>query len=268
MNTPDYSGLWTGEMSGTNHGGFTFELHQDGAQVSGIATFSEPALGSYEYKVTGTASATLSLQLVPGRQSGGIFLGNVSVVGSLQKDGRLSGRWQSTIGTQGVFEGKRFNASQLSVELPKPNSVFIVHGHDDGTKHAVARFLERIGVQPVILQEQINNGRTVIEKFEKFAERAGFAVILITPDDFGYAANRPDQIQSRPRQNVVLELGYFAAKLGRERTLVLVKGEVEMPSDVIGLVYERFDSSEGWKIRLAKELKGANFEVDLNRALD
>jgi predicted nucleotide-binding protein len=143
----------------------------------------------------------------------------------------------------------------------------VVHGHDDGAKHSVARFLEQLGIVPVILQEQINRGMTVIEKFEDLAGRAGFAVILITPDDMGHAAGKEQEKKNRPRQNVVLELGYFVGRLGRSKTLVLVKGEVEMPSDVLGLVYEPMDRTEGWKIRLARELKASGFEIDLNRAI-
>ena len=109
---------------------------------------------------------------------------------------------------------------------------------------------------------------TVIEKFEDFAARAGFAVVLMTPDDYGYPSGKEEEKKHRPRQNVVLELGYFAACLGRNKTFVLVKGEIEMPSDVLGLVYERMDNNEGWKIRLARELKSAGFNIDLNRAID
>lgn len=267
MSNPDYSGYWTGEIKGTNQGGFAFELKQEGANVTGVAALSEPSLGEYEYLASGTAGETLSLQLVPGRQSGGLNLGIVSVVGGLLADGSLSGRWSSTIGTQGVFSGTRYSATAALAEMPKKNSVFIVHGHDEGAKHAVARFLETIGVEPVILQEQINSGKTVIEKFEDFASRAGFAIVLMTADDMGYPNGRPTEIKGRPRQNVVLELGFFASKLGRHRTLVLVKGNVEMPSDVIGLVYESMDSAEGWKMRVAKELKAAGFDVNLNNAL-
>jgi len=119
----------------------------------------------------------------------------------------------------------------------------------------------------VILQEQINRGMTVIEKFEDLAGRAGFAVVLMTPDDMGHAAGKEQEKKYRPRQNVVLELGYFVGRLGRSKTLVLTKGEVEMPSDVLGLVYESMDRTEGWKIRLARELKASGFEIDLNRAL-
>ena len=108
---------------------------------------------------------------------------------------------------------------------------------------------------------------TVIEKFEDFAARAGFAIVLMTPDDFGYPVGKEEEKKHRPRQNVVLELGYFAAHLGRSKTFVLLKGDIEMPSDVLGLVYERMDNSEGWKMRLARELKGAGFEIDLNQTI-
>jgi len=108
---------------------------------------------------------------------------------------------------------------------------------------------------------------TVIEKFEDFASRAGFAVVLMTPDDIGYPVNKEEKRKYRPRQNVVLELGYFAARVGRSKTLVLTKGDVEMPSDILGLVYQAMDKDEGWKMRLARELKAAGFEIDLNRAV-
>lgn len=173
----------------------------------------------------------------------------------------------SEIGTEGVLSATRFENKQLVPALPDNNSVFLVHGHDEGAKHSVARFLEQLGVKPVILQEQINRGMTVIEKFEEFAARAGFAVILMTPDDFGYPIGKEEEKKQRPRQNVVLELGFFAAKLGRAKTLVLIKGDVEMPSDVMGLVYEPMDRTEGWKMRLARELKAAGFEIDMNKVI-
>lgn len=232
-----------------------------------MARFSEPALGEYEYVLAGQAAELVSLRLTPSRAYAHMNLGMLQILGSLTPDGSLSGRWKSSIGTEGTFTMHRPDSPVKAVPLPTKNSVFLVHGHDEGAMHGVARFLEQLGVTPVILQEQINRGMTVIEKFEDFADRAGFAVVLMTPDDYGYRVNAEEEKKHRPRQNVVLELGYFAAKLGRERTFVLTKGTVEMPSDVLGLVYEPMDRSEGWKLKLARELKAAGFDVDLNRAL-
>lgn len=267
MSAPSYAGYWTGTFEGTNQGGLTVDIREANGNLSGVARFSEPALGQYEYNLVGVASEQLSLRLTPARGQGHVNLGALQIVGSVTKDGELSGRWKSSIGTEGVFAIKRFESTVQTTSLPKQNSVFLVHGHDEGAKHGVARFLEQLGVTPVILQEQINRGMTVIEKFEDFAGRAGFAVVLMTPDDYGYPVNSEQDKKHRPRQNVVLELGYFAAKLGRDKTFVLTKGDVEMPSDVLGLVYEAMDRSEGWKMRLARELKAAGFEIDMNRAI-
>jgi predicted nucleotide-binding protein len=263
---PDYSGYWTGTIQGTNTGGFVFDIRQSGDNIEGEAKLHEAALGQYEYKFTGVASDKLSLRLVPVRHSGGLALDKVQVIATLDADGALVGRWKSDFGTEGVFQATRFDP-KLKADLPKSNSVFLVHGHDERAKHSVARFLEQLGITPVILQEQINRGMTVIEKFENLAGRAGFAIVLMTPDDMGYAAGKEQEKCCRPRQNVILELGYFVGRIGRSKTLVLTKGEVEMPSDVLGLVYESMDRNEGWKMRLARELKASGFEIDLNRAI-
>lgn len=108
------------------------------------------------------------------------------------------------------------------------NKIFIVHGHDEGAREAVARFLERLGFVPIILHEQANRGRTVIEKVEAHSD-VSFAVVLLTPDDEGCV--RGGSLEPRPRQNVLLELGFFIGKLGRDRVCALKRGTVEIPSD-------------------------------------
>jgi|ERR1039457_6281543 predicted nucleotide-binding protein len=142
--------------------------------------------------------------------------------------------------------------------------VFIVHGHDDGAREAVARFLERLGLQPVILHEQANRGKTVIEKFEMHRD-VGFAVVLMTPDDEG--CEKGGTPRPRARQNVVLELGYFVGVLGRDRVCALRRGDVEIPSDFTGVVYVHFDDGGGWRQALAKELEAAGYEIDWNKIM-
>ncbi|ABC90761.1 hypothetical conserved protein [Rhizobium etli CFN 42] len=147
---------------------------------------------------------------------------------------------------------------------PKSNKVFIVHGHDEAALEKLARFLEKVGLEIIILKEQPNQGRTIIEKYEGCADEVGFAVVLLTPDDVGSAAAATGQAQ-RARQNVIFELGYFSGKLGRGKVCLLRKGNVEMPSDLFGVVYTDMDSSDGWKMALVKELKAAKLEFDPNR---
>lgn len=150
------------------------------------------------------------------------------------------------------------------------SKVFLVHGQDEEAKAVVARFISSCDLEPIILHEQANGGRTIIEKFEKEAD-VGFAVILLTPDDVGGRRRGTemvsDELKARARQNVVLELGYFAGRLGRERVAALKKGELELPSDVAGVVWTSMDPADAWKMSLARELKSAGYEFDLGKAL-
>ncbi|MCP4603623.1 MAG: nucleotide-binding protein [Proteobacteria bacterium] len=147
------------------------------------------------------------------------------------------------------------------------NKVFVVHGHDDAAKVSVARFIERLGLEAVILHEQPNKGQTIIEKFEANAAGVSFAVVLLTPDDIGAPKDEPENPHPRARQNVILELGYFCGALGRERVCVLYRDGVEIPNDYLGVVYTPLDNSAGWHLKLAKEMKAAGLDIDLNLAM-
>ena len=164
------------------------------------------------------------------------------------------------------------NGDQASSNFPHQeddtlisNKVFIVHGHDESARETVARFLEKLQIEPIILHEQPNEGHTIIEKFENHTADVGFAVVLLTPDDVGAPKDRRDDLEPRARQNVVFELGFFIGKLGRGRVCAL-RGTVETPSDYDGVVYTELDDADGWKMKLFKELKAAGFDVDANRA--
>lgn len=141
------------------------------------------------------------------------------------------------------------------------NNVFVVHGHDHGTKETIARFLESIDLSPIILHEQPDQGRTIIEKFEEYAQ-VSYAVVLLTPDDVG-GLNK-DELTLRARQNVILELGFFLGQLGRGKVAALVKGDVDIPTDYSGVLYIPIDDNYGWQMRLARELRSAGLAVDLN----
>ena len=139
-----------------------------------------------------------------------------------------------------------------------------MHGHDDGRREAVARFLERIGFEPLILHEQPNQGRTIVEKFEAHAD-VNFAVVLLTPDDLG--GPHGGEQKPRARQNVILELGYFIGKLGRGKVCAIKSGDLEIPSDIIGVVWTPYDAHDAWKSALSKELEAAGFEINWNKVM-
>lgn len=157
------------------------------------------------------------------------------------------------------------NPTDRAREPEKKQRVFVVHGHDNHSKEAVARFISTLGFDPVVLHERPNEGKTLIEKFESHS-KVDFAVVLFTPDDIGYAKNQPDSPKPRARQNVVLELGFFMGALGRQRVCVLHTGDIELPSDYHGVLYHPFDIGGAWQLKLAKEMKASGMQVDLNAA--
>ena len=144
--------------------------------------------------------------------------------------------------------------------------IFVVHGHDVGARESVARFLGTLGLQAIILNEQPNEGRTLIEKFERHAD-VGFAVVLLTPDDTIAPTSPSVPPLKQARQNVVLELGYFIGKLGRNKVCALKREGVTLPSDIIGVAYTPFDSSDAWKLQLARELRAAGYKIDMNKVV-
>lgn len=142
-----------------------------------------------------------------------------------------------------------------------------MHGHDNEAKEGTARFLERLGLQPIVLHEQPNSGRTIIEKFETYSGDIAFAVVLLTPDDFGGVADTPQQSRPRARQNVIMELGYFMGRLGRHRVCALHKGGVQLPSDYQGVLYIELDPAGAWKAKLAQEFVQAKLPIELSGLL-
>lgn len=146
-----------------------------------------------------------------------------------------------------------------------PAQIFLVHGHNDARKTEVARLLERTGsAEVVILHEQAEGGRTLIEKVEGHAFGSNFAVVLLTADDVG-GTNADETYLPRARQNVVFELGFFFGSGGRARVAVLSDAGVEWPSDLIGLVPIELDAGGHWKNRLVRELREAGFDHDANK---
>ena len=153
------------------------------------------------------------------------------------------------------------NIKDKSIDCSK---VFIVHGHDDGAKNEVARFIEKLGFEAKILHEQIDSGATIIEKLEKHTD-VGFAIVLYTACDVGGVRSKPEDLKPRARQNVVFEHGLLIGKIGRANVVALVKGDLEIPNDISGVVYKSMDISGAWKYSIAREMKSSGYDVDMNK---
>lgn len=140
--------------------------------------------------------------------------------------------------------------------------VFIVHGHAEAVNQEVARTIEKLGLEAIILREQPNSGKTIIEKFEEYAKDVNFAVILLTADD-----KIEGEDTFRARQNVIFEMGYFMGALGRPNVMCMLQENVEKPGDIDGVVYTMIDKAGMWKYSLVKELKACGYDVDANKVL-
>jgi len=213
---------------------------------------------------------------------GVVFVGPSSVQEDLKQDLRALDRAINTLVSlkeqldfiEGpVLETPAQPRQHASVTDSRNAKVFIVHGRDIALKTRVARTLEQTGEHAVvILHEQANQGRTIIEKFEDHASATDFAVIIASGDDLGrlhpkhVGEHEPTpEDQPRPRQNVIFELGYFVAKLGRSRVAVLYEPGVQLPSDYAGVTYTGVDPGGRWEYDLLRELRAANLSFDTNK---
>ena len=163
------------------------------------------------------------------------------------------------------FEDLKVTLENQEKPVIKKTAVFIVHGRDELAKTETARFIEKLEFEAIILHEQVNSGKTIIEKIEEHTN-VGFAIILYTPCDIGRLASEKSQ-KSRARQNVVFEHGYLIGKLGRKNVCALVKGDIELPNDINGVVYITLDSHSAWQMKIAKELHNAGYPVNMNKLI-
>lgn len=155
-------------------------------------------------------------------------------------------------------------SSNLESKVISKSDVFIVHGHDELAKTKAARFVHKLGLNPIILHEQASSGNTIIEKIEKYSN-VGFGIILYTACDIGSSIANKANLNNRARQNVVFEHGYLIGKIGRKNVCALVKGEIEVPNDISGVVYVPMnDDDDSWGYKVAKEMKESGLDIDMN----
>jgi predicted nucleotide-binding protein len=148
------------------------------------------------------------------------------------------------------------------VSARNKRKVFIVHGRDNEAKQEVSRFIEKLGLEVIILHEQASSGMTIIEKIERYSNDADFAIVLYTACDHGRGVHESKiPPKNRARQNVVFEHGYLMARLGRRNVCSLVKGEIETPNDISGVVYVPLDSYGAWKTEVSKELNACGYSI-------
>lgn len=159
------------------------------------------------------------------------------------------------------------SAHQQSSTQPRTKNVFVVHGRDEIAKTSLEVFLHEIGLEPIVLHRQADEGMTIIEKFEKHSD-VGYVFILLTPDEVAYSASEEASAdeqrhkETHARPNVIFEFGYFVGKLGRSRVCCLYTGNVTLPSDVSGMIYKRYEKSiEEVAYGIIKDLKASGYAI-------
>jgi predicted nucleotide-binding protein len=174
---------------------------------------------------------------------------------------------KSIIGRLPLYEKASQSIAREQKTKPLGKQVFIVHGHDEAVKLAVADTLKKLELDYIILHEQPDEGKTIIEKLEKYSGNSdiGYAVVLLTPDDVGKSKDDESEPKPRARQNVVFEMGYFISKLGRANVRALYSKGVELPTDYQGVLYTLLDDAGAWKYELADELEASGFNIDRNK---
>lgn len=159
------------------------------------------------------------------------------------------------------------NASNTPKAPMDKSKIFIVHGHDKQARLEVTNFIKSLGLKDIVLSEQASSGNTIIEKLEEYTN-VGFGIVLYTPCDLGRSQEEKALLKLRARQNVVFEHGYLMGKIGRENVCALVKGDIEKPTDIAGVVYIPMDEGNGWKLDVAKEMNKRGYEINLNKLLE
>lgn len=220
--------------------------------------------GQWSVPVEYEDAKSLSLHVykeIAEKKDNGFFIG--SLLFGMEGYAELIRKINTTfIGFFGQALNDIVNANPESDSAPpkkiKGDTVFIIHGHDNELKAQLQLLLKVAGVNNFVLHEQPDKGRTIIEKLVEETEQSGYAIALLTPDDL------VDDGKNRARQNVILELGYFLGKIGKERVRIIVRDDVEIPSDLQGILYEKYDSAGAWKMKLLKEIQAVGIYVDLN----
>ena len=200
------------------------------------------------------------------------FHPTIMIVGAFNEGDYISYCRSALNSTKAIFvvyldEIKEKESSNIQEGQPKQsvhvlNKVFIVHGHDNALKQEVARIIEKQGIEAVILSEQVNQGKTIIEKIEENAD-VDAAICLFTGDDYGRAkGTEAEENKLRARQNVVFEAGYFMGKLGRKNVIIVADKNLELPSDMQGVVYT---DAGNWKTEDLQGLDKIGYAIDFNK---
>jgi len=153
-----------------------------------------------------------------------------------------------------------------NMEKSNTGKVLIIHGQDEEKKATVASFLTKLGLEPVIPHEEPSPGMDLMEKIVR-SPNVTFAIILLTADDYGYPKGRPEESKPRPKQDVIFELGFLIGRIGPNLVCALCEEGLDLPPEYKGNVFIPYDPGGLWKLLIARAMKMANVDLDMNKAI-
>ncbi len=186
--------------------------------------------------------------------------------GTILFQGKNTGNFKEIIESK-LTGGETANVTSIDADK-KSQKIFVVHGHDHEARDQLELVLRRLGLEPFILMNNSGGGKTIVEALEKHIyEESAFGIILLTPDDYGYAKSETEADKKpRARQNVILEMGMVMASLGREKMVLIKRGAVDLPSDTQGMIYLEYnDNIKDIVPKLVQNMKEAGIDVDINK---
>ena len=168
---------------------------------------------------------------------------------------------------EAAFTKAMTGAEPVPAKVDDNGHIFVVHGHDTTSREQLELVLHKLGLQPFVLQNTDGGGLTIIESLEKMIGKnatSSFGIVLLTPDDMGYAkADGETEAKPRARQNVIMEMGMLLSSLTRARVAILQKGFVEHPSDTAGIIYLPFNDHVKEAVpKLAARLQAAGIQIN------
>jgi predicted nucleotide-binding protein len=158
------------------------------------------------------------------------------------------------------------NKKAGNMEKTGVRKVLIIHGQDEEKAMEVADFLAKLDLDPILPYAQSSNEMNLTSEFETNPEIV-FAVTLLTADDFGYPRGKPEELKPRPKQNVIFDLGYLVGRMKQNLVCALYEEGLDLPSKYQGRVFIPYDADGLWRLLIARSMKLANVNVDLNKAI-
>jgi predicted nucleotide-binding protein len=168
-----------------------------------------------------------------------------------------------------ILENKKeIQSKKMMEDMGESNrpKVLMIHGRNEEKNFAVADFLKKLDLDLINSPDELDSGFNLIEQFEKNSS-VDFAVILLTGDDIVYPKGKSKEPKPRPAQNVIFEFGFLIGRLKKNLICGLYEEGLDLPSEYERNIFIPYDKGGLWKLLLARAMKTAKIDVDMNNAI-